>query len=130
MTMSILSAPHNNFEVSYHVMLFHLQGREPPRKSAQKPSMLRGIMKGIISKSGHRGFDGTGMTPSAAVEDYLSNPIHDEMDTFHFWKKYSKSGNATQKCLANLARLYLTPPPTSTDVERLGRFPQSRTMSW
>ena len=60
------------------------------------------------------------MSPHAAVEDYLCRPISEDTDTFQFWKEYSKNGNKTQKCLARLARIYLTPAPTSTDVERLG----------
>lgn len=81
-------------------------------------------MAKIISKSqqkaGDHEIDGIATTAAKAVEDYLSKPIHDDMDTFHFWRDYEKEGDVTQKCLAKLARIYLTPAPTSTDVERLG----------
>ena len=124
--------------MAINIMSFNPQVLEPPRKTprktAQKPSKLRGIMAKILSKSQQQSGDhelaGTGMTVNAAVEDYLSKPMYEDMDTFHFWKEYSKSGDVTQRCLANLARLHLTPPPTSTDVERLGSIPQSLSMSW
>ena len=56
-----------------------------------------------------------------AIDDYLSLPLSGyEESTFKFWKEYSISGGTGQRCLADLARHYLTPPPTSTDIERLG----------
>ena len=35
------------------------------------------------------------------------------------WKDYSKSTNLFEKKLAEQALIYLSPPPTTTDVERL-----------
>ena len=38
-----------------------------------------------------------------------------------FWKEYDQKaeGNKVMKALARLAKQYLTPPPTSTDLKRL-----------
>ena len=69
-------------------------------------------------ESGDQEIDGTAMSARAAVDDYLNKPLC--RDTFQFWKMYGTSADKTQKCLAKLARHYLTPPPTTTDVERLG----------
>ena len=38
---------------------------------------------------------------------------------FTFWKEKSSSGNRIWKVLSNIAESYLTPYPTTTDVERL-----------
>ena len=38
---------------------------------------------------------------------------------FQFWKRYSCSTNIVERSLAEIAKQYLTPPPTSVDVERL-----------
>ena len=58
-----------------------------------------------------------------AIEDYLSLPLSDPAengeDAFKFWSNYSVTTNKAQKSLCHLARIFLTPPPTSTDVERL-----------
>ena len=61
-----------------------------------------------------------------ALDDYLSLPILDEIqegdapngsnDTFIFWKNYSRTLNRAEKALAHLARIHLTPPPTSTGM--------------
>ena len=58
-----------------------------------------------------------------AINQYLalplSNPDETGEDTFKFWRDYSITTDKAQKALCHLARLYLTPAPTSTDVERL-----------
>ena len=40
-------------------------------------------------------------------------------ECLEFWKDYSKSTNLYEKKLAEQALIYLSPPPTTTDVERL-----------
>ena len=51
------------------------------------------------------------------VEKYLNAIVIEEC--FEFWKDYSKSTNLYENKLAEQALIYLSPPPTSTDVERL-----------
>ena len=60
--------------------------------------------------------DGIRMAASAALDSYLSLPVSE--DTFKFWRDYSRTTDKAQKSLCKLARKYLTPAPTSTDVER------------
>ena len=50
------------------------------------------------------------------INEYLDAETTDSC--LLFWKAYSESGNTIKKSLAMLAVSYLTPPPTSTDVER------------
>ena len=54
-----------------------------------------------------------------AIEHYLSLPVlqpddPETPDTFAFWKNHCWTTDKAQKGLCHLARLYLTPPPTST----------------
>ena len=42
-----------------------------------------------------------------------------ESDPMSFWKEQSCSANEIKKKLSEIAKYYLTPPPTSVDVERL-----------
>ena len=52
-----------------------------------------------------------------AVDYYLSLPLSEEHEsTYSFWRQYSMTTDKAQKCLCNLARIYLTPPPTSTGM--------------
>ena len=51
------------------------------------------------------------------VDKYLNSSVTDEC--LGFRKNYSKSTNPYEKELAEQALFYLTPPPTTTDVERL-----------
>ena len=53
-----------------------------------------------------------------ALDTYLSLPLS-ETDTFSFWRSYQKTPDKIQRSLCKQARHFLTPPPTSTDVERL-----------
>ena len=67
--------------------------------------------------------DSTRNAATKAVDNYLCLPLSDPdengEDTFKFWRNYSVTRDTAQKALCNLARLFLTPPPTSTDIERL-----------
>ena len=64
----------------------------------------------------HEEVDGVRMSAKAALDAYLSMPL--AADTFKFWRGYSTTTEKAQQSLCKLARKFLTPPPTSTDVER------------
>ena len=50
-----------------------------------------------------------------AVDEYLSLPVSTaEEGTYAFWREYKKTTDKAQKSLCKLARIHLTPPPTST----------------
>ena len=40
-------------------------------------------------------------------------------DPLQFWEKFNESGILEEKLLSEMAVTYLTPPPTSVEVERL-----------
>ena len=63
----------------------------------------------------HEEVDGIRMSAKLALDTYLSMPLSD--DPFTFWLNHSRTTDRAQKCLCDLARKYLTPPATSTDVE-------------
>ena len=67
--------------------------------------------------------DSSRATAKKAIDHYLSLPLSDPEekgeDTFKFWRDYSVTNDKAQKALCRLARHHLTPPPTSTDIERL-----------
>ena len=71
--------------------------------------------------------DGIIQTAQTAIDNYLKLPLSGyEEGTYKFWKNYSKSCDRGQRCLSKLARHYLTPPPTSTDI---GKFPLNHNLS-
>ena len=80
-------------------------------------------MSQIVSDSAHNPgneaaeTDGLRVLAKAALNQYLNLPLS-PADTFSFWKSYSLTTDRAQKSLCRLARLHLTPPPTSTDTER------------
>ena len=49
---------------------------------------------------------------------YKNAPI-EKNDGLSYWKTMSMSENAIEKHLSKIAKYYMTPPPTSVDVERL-----------
>ena len=53
-------------------------------------------------------------------KNYLNSPV-EEKKCLKFWKEYEKSANGCKIkfALSRLAKKFLTPPATSTDVERL-----------
>ena len=54
------------------------------------------------------------------MADFLKEPL-ETIDCLKYWKKFEAKaeGNVVKRALARLAMQALTPPPTSTDVERL-----------
>ena len=90
-------------------------------------SKLKNRMAAIVAQNqretGDIEIDATRLAAKKAIDNYLGLPLSDPEengeDTFKFWRNYSVTANKAQKALCHLARLYLTPPPTSTDVERL-----------
>ena len=61
---------------------------------------------------------------STMASDYLetydqANVIDSKASSLHYWKKEHDSRHPIAILLSKLACYYLTPPPTSTDVERL-----------
>ena len=54
------------------------------------------------------------------ITDFLSSPVESSR-CLEFWEEFEKGvgGNNVKLALVQLAKKYLTPPPTSTDVERL-----------
>ena len=51
------------------------------------------------------------------VDHYLALPVSDpdkSEDSFAFWRKHNVTTNKAQKARCQLARVFLTPPPTST----------------
>ena len=87
--------------------------------------MVKNLMKSIIAESQAESaedteIDGVRITAQATIDHYMNLPLSEyEEGTYKFWKKYSKSGDNAQQCLSNVARFYLTPPATSTDVGML-----------
>ena len=120
-------------------MIFHiihlriLQGTRtepnPQRGARANDSGLKNLMAGIVARKVRETGDGAGAIDSTrteatkAIDHYLALPLSDPdetgEDTFRFWRDYSITTDKAQKALCHLARLYLTPAPTSTDVERL-----------
>ena len=50
-----------------------------------------------------------------ALDEYLSLPVStNEEGTYSFWREYQKTSDKARKALCELARIHLTPPPTST----------------
>ena len=60
-------------------------------------------------------------TADEVVDDYLKAELLENNKVLTFWRDYEEAanGNKYKLALANLAKRYLTPPPTSTCVERL-----------
>ena len=54
-----------------------------------------------------------------ALDQYLTLDTSDVDDTFSFWRDYERTNDKARKSLCNQAKIFLTPAPTSTCVERL-----------
>ena len=83
-------------------------------------------MSAIIAQNqreaGDYEMDETRIAAEKVIDSYLALPVSDpdlSEDTFAFWRDHSVTTNKAQKALCHLARVFLTPPPTSTDIERL-----------
>ena len=91
------------------------QDKDKPQSSLDK--VMAKIIKRGQQESGDQEIEGAGMSANAAIQEYLSRPLCD--NTFEFWKRYSRSTERAQKCLSDLARIYLTPPPTTTGMIKI-----------
>ena len=58
-------------------------------------------------------------TVEKVLEEYFNDKLED--NNLNMWRKYEEGAkdNRVKKALCNLARVWLTPPPTSTQTERL-----------
>ena len=57
------------------------------------------------------------ISASAVLERYLSLPVSTHAEgTYQFWRNHSMTTDRAQKFLCELARIHLTPPPTSTGM--------------
>ena len=82
---------------------------------------IESIMKKVIADNHEKEDDGVDSDiENKVLTEYLSSPVETSM-CLDFWDKYEKGAdsNSVKVALAQVARKYLTPPPTSTDVERL-----------
>ena len=52
------------------------------------------------------------------IDHYLNSPCIEE-DAFGFWAKLEQSLNPVHQEASKLAKFYLTPPPSTVDIERL-----------
>ena len=54
------------------------------------------------------------------IEKYASEPpLNDGENTYKYWKHKSESIDPMERYLAQVAEIYLTPPASSADIERL-----------
>ena len=82
------------------------------------------LMSAVIAQnqpeSGDQEIDARRMSAKSTINYYQNLPLTemggDKGATFKFWSTYSTTADPAQKCLARLARKYLTPPPTSTGM--------------
>ena len=83
---------------------------------------MKSLMKKVITKSQKEENSNTDLSGKEmeVLQAYLSSPV-EEKRCLGFWKEFEQNslGNPVKLALAKLAKKYLTPPPTSTDVERL-----------
>jgi hypothetical protein len=98
-----------------------LQDKAVPvsRSSSGDNEGFSSMMKKIITQSQ----TSVSQTPSSkmtkeVLDDFLESPL--SSNCLGFWKNYEKNTTIEKKqALATIAKKFLTPPPTSTDVERL-----------
>jgi hypothetical protein len=79
-----------------------------------------GLMSGIIKKSRSvqsAKYQNNRAQAEKLLQEYLDAPP--STSCLSFWKDYAESGNLLKLKLSEIALFYLTPPPTSTDVEHL-----------
>lgn len=82
---------------------------------------IKGLMRKVLTENQREGVN----NPSSlgkeeeVVFNYLAAPVQ-ESGSLEFWKIFEKTAeDPVRKSLAKIAKKYLTPPPTETDVERL-----------
>ena len=93
--------------------LFHSQ---PKRKKTTLANTRAEIMK----NSSQENQDSPRMEAYNFMKEYSSSQVmEEEKDVLEFWKSMSLSTKPVERAAAKLAKYYLTPPPTSVDVERL-----------
>ena len=77
------------------------------------------IMKNKVNQERNETEDQNSETPESVLKDFLSGKLEDS--NLPFWQNYQerKKDSKISQVMCRLARKYLTPPPSSTDVERL-----------
>ena len=94
-------------------VFFHSQ---PKRKKTTLANTRAEIMKKSIQEQQ----DSPKMEAYNFMKEYSNSTVmEEEEDVFEFWKSMSLSTKPVERAAAKLAEYYLTPPPTSVDVERL-----------
>ena len=90
----------------------------PPQQLPMFSNLMSAIKAKAQREPGHLGdvqFDPARQAATAAIEHYLSLPLDEnDGDTYTFWRNHQQTTDKAQRALCNLARIYLTPPPTST----------------
>jgi len=83
-------------------------------------SILHSMCK-RIRQSRERHMEDNGLSPASTVEAYLRLPL-EEVKCLRFWQKFEEetpANDIARKALLCVVRRHLTPPPSSTNVERL-----------
>ena len=96
-----------------------------PNPTNEKSTFDR-TMESIIKKS-QSSKDSQANTIQGEVkvffETYLNSPVEEDPEDYskvsQYWQHMSESSKPLHQKLAEIASIYLTPPPTSVDVERL-----------
>jgi len=89
-------------------------------KMPKKAKTLSDTKAEIIKKSIFAQQSSASMEVQKFLEEYSNSKLMEEDDNiFEYWKNMSKSTKPIERVAAKLAEYYLTPPPSSVDVERL-----------
>ena len=118
--------------VPYYYNFHYFQSSDAIRESTEETSsslpVFGNLMSAIIRQNQLQTGDSetniTRMCAQGALDHYLNLPVlaakkgsekPDSMsDTFLFWKSYMQSPDKAQRKLCEIARHFLSPPPTST----------------
>ena len=89
-----------------------------------KPKRKRSILADTMEAIKKRAIYEQQNSPKTEVYTFLehysnSKTMEESSDVFAYWKSMSESTKPIERVAAKLAAYYLTPPPTSVDVERL-----------
>ena len=94
------------------------RGESSMNKSGK--NTLANMRAEIMKKSIHDQQNSPKMEVYNFLENYSNSTVMEEdSNVLDFWKKMSKSTKPIERKAAKLAEYYLTPPPSSVDVERL-----------